>query len=161
MSETIKSQEEGSSDLKEDVPKIRPSLPDPSLIAASRLPNVPTPEPEAIVSPARRRLTAHYKLDILKEIDHCDSVDHVGALLRREGLYASQICRWRKARKSGALDALSKRRGRPIKKSAQEKQIEELKAETKRLQAKLEEAGAIIDIQKKVSEIFGNKIRKD
>lgn len=159
MSEAIKNQEDSSTDLKKDVPKIREPLPDPSPIAASSLSNVP--EPEAIVSPARRRLTAQYKLDILKEIDHCDSVDHVGALLRREGLYASQICRWRKARKSGALDALSKRRGRPIKKSPQEKQIEELKAETKRLQAKLEEAGAIIDIQKKVSEIFGNKIQRD
>jgi len=123
--------------------------------------SVSIPDPEGRIRPSRRRLTAQYKLEILKEIDHSSSLDHVGAILRREGLYSSQVCTWRKARKSGALDALSKKRGRPIKKSPQEKQIEELKAKTKRLQAKLEEAAAIIDIQKKVSEIFGNKIQKD
>ncbi len=120
-----------------------------------------TPNPEAVIRSGRRRFTADYKLKMLKEIDQCSSVDESGAILRREGLYSSQICEWRKARTAGALSALSKKRGRHVKKSPQEVQIEQLKKETERLRSKLDEAEAIIDIQKKVSEILGNKIQRD
>jgi len=61
MSEAIKNQEDSSTDLKKDAPKIREPLPDPSPLSSS-LPHVPIPEPEAIISPARRRLTAQYRI---------------------------------------------------------------------------------------------------
>ena len=116
-------------------------------------------DPEAIIRPARRRFTAEYKLAILEEIDRCRTSTERGAIMRREGLYSSRISEWRKSRSAGALSALSKKRGRHPKRSPQEEQIELLKAENKHLQAKLAEAEAIVDIQKKVSEILGNKIR--
>lgn len=115
--------------------------------------------PEVIIRSARRRFTATYKLSILEEMDRAATGTERGAIMRREGLYSSQICEWRKARSNGALSALSKKRGAKPKHSPQDKQIELLKAENKRLQAKLAEAEAIVDIQKKVSEILGNKIQ--
>ena len=129
-------------------------------VAESAARQSPKPaDPEAIIRPARRRFTAEYKLAILEEIDRCTTSTERGAIMRREGLYSSRISEWRKSRSAGALSALSKKRGRHPKRSPQEKQIELLKAENKHLQAKLAEAEAIVDIQKKVSEILGNKIR--
>ncbi len=119
-----------------------------------------TPNPEAILRPARRRFTAKFKLELLEEIGRCVSAEERGAILRREGLYSSQICEWRKARGAGALSALSRKRGRRPTQSPQGKQVEQLEAENKRLKARLTEAETIIDIQKKVSEILGNKIHR-
>lgn len=118
----------------------------------------PLTNPEAIIRQRRRRFTAEYKLSILKELDRSGREEGRGAILRREGLYSSQVCEWRQLRSSGALSALSKKRGRPLKASPQEKQIALLKAENKRFQARLLEAEAIIEIQKKVSELLGNRI---
>ena len=118
------------------------------------------PEPETVIRPARRRFTAAFKLSILDEIDRCQTSTERGAVMRREGLYSSQISEWRKSRSAGALSAFSKKLGRPLKRSPQEEQLELLKAENKRLQAKLDEAEMINDIQKKVSAILGIKIQK-
>jgi transposase-like protein len=40
---------------------------------------------------SRRRFTAEYKLRIVREADACSQPGEVGALLRREGLYASHL----------------------------------------------------------------------
>lgn len=39
----------------------------------------------------RRRFTAEYKLKVLREADHCRQAGEIGALLRREGLYGSNL----------------------------------------------------------------------
>ena len=47
--------------------------------------------------PKRRQYSAEYKLRILQEIDQSrDERGSVGQLLRREGLYASQVALWRR-----------------------------------------------------------------
>ena len=115
------------------------------------------PNPELVVRPARRQFTAQYKLDVLNALDRASPEEH-SAIMRREGLYSSRIHEWRKARSKGSLSALGAKRGRPVRLSPQEKQIEELKRENLRLKKNLSQAEAIIDIQKKVSEIFGKKI---
>ena len=53
--------------------------------------------------PRRRSFTAEYKLSILERYDGCVGDGDKGALLRREGLYSSQIVEWRRARDAGAL----------------------------------------------------------
>jgi len=62
----------------------------------------PRPWPVAVVEvPAkaqRRRYTAAFKRQILEAADQCETPGDVGALLRREGLYASNLHRWRKLR---------------------------------------------------------------
>lgn len=80
--------------------------------------------------------------------------------MRKEGIYSSQITNWRRARRDGSLSALSQKRGRPKTRTPQEEEIARLKAENKRLLERLAEAETINEIQKKVSEIFGKRIKK-
>jgi len=70
------------------------------------------PDAEVIDRPLRRRFAPSYKLRIVEEADRCTEPGDVGRLLRREGLYTSHLTAWRKAVRSGSLQALSKKRGR-------------------------------------------------
>ena len=115
------------------------------------------PDPEVVPVAERRRFSAAYKLRILKEADQCTEAGELGALLRREGLYSSYLSRWRRAREQGLLKALSpKKRGRkPAADPALQKEVEDLRRETKRLRKKLETAETIIEVQKKLSHLLG------
>ena len=116
---------------------------------------------EVIARPVRRRFTAEYKLRILQEADVCTEPGEIGALLRREGLYSSHLTSWRRQRDDGALKAMSsKRRGpKSRQKNPLSKHVCELERDNARLRRKLEQAEAIIDIQKKVSEILGIELK--
>ncbi|MBU6435236.1 MAG: transposase, partial [Nitrospirae bacterium] len=63
------------------------------------------PDPEVAATPTRRRFTAEDKLRILKLADACTAVGSLGALLRAEGLYASNLTTWRRQRTEGVLSA--------------------------------------------------------
>ena len=115
------------------------------------------PEPEVNPSKPRRIFTAKYKLNILDELDRCTILGEKGAILRREGLYTSMITEWRRQRKEGALSALNQIRGRKACRDAKDEQIASLEKQINLLHQQLAQAEAIIDIQKKVSEIFGIK----
>ncbi len=115
-----------------------------------------TPDPEVVEQPKRRTYTAQYKLRILREADACTEPGQIGALVRREGLYTSHLSVWRRQRETGELAGLSKKRGRkprPVDPSA--KRIAELEREVERLSKSLAQAEAVIDIQKKLSELLG------
>ena len=56
------------------------------------------PDPELVERPRRRRFSAQYKLEILREADACTRPGEIGELLRREGLYSSLLTEWRRAR---------------------------------------------------------------
>jgi len=115
------------------------------------------PNPEVIPIASRRQYTAQYKLRILEEADRCTKSGELGALLRREGIYSSYLSRWRQAREQGKLTALSsKKRGpKPSVDSGVEEENARLQRENERLQARLGQAETIIDVQKKLSELFG------
>jgi transposase len=107
----------------------------------------------------RRRHTAEYKLRILKEIDLCrGQPGAAAALLRREGLYSSVLSVWRKQRDTGALSAMSGKRGRKPKHTPVDLEILQLRKEKARLEEKLRQAELIIDLQKKVAAILGAPI---
>jgi transposase-like protein len=53
----------------------------------------------------RRAFSADYKLAILAEYDRCTEKGEKGALLRREGLYSSLACDWRRQHRQGLLKA--------------------------------------------------------
>ncbi|MBT8490015.1 MAG: transposase [Deltaproteobacteria bacterium] len=114
------------------------------------------PEPEVRERAVRRRFTAAYKLRILKEAEICKGYGQLGALLRREGLYSSNLITWRRQMDQGTLEALSpKKRGPKAKRpDPSARRIAELERENARLQKKLRQAETIIDVQKKVSEIL-------
>jgi transposase-like protein len=115
------------------------------------------PDPEVSEKQPRRRFTAQYKLRILDEIDARTEQGHIGAILRREGLYYSNIREWRQQRDQGVLHSLSpKKRGRKAKEvNPLATKVVELERENRRLQKKLRQAETIIEVQKKVSEILG------
>jgi transposase-like protein len=107
--------------------------------------------------PARRRFTADDKRRILTLADACIESGSLGALLRREGLYSSNLTAWRRQRDAGTLSALTpKKRGR--KATGRDPLLLEnttLRKENERLTSRLRQAELIIDVQKKVSQILG------
>ena len=115
------------------------------------------PDPEVPAKAARRRFTAEYKLRVLTLVDACNEPGCLGKLLRREGLYASNLNTWRSQRDRGVLSALApKKRGR--KESVRDPlhaENEKLRKENERLSSRLRQAEIIIDIQKKISQILG------
>lgn len=113
-------------------------------------------DPEVRPQAERRRFSPSYKLKIVQQAELCKDPGEVGALLRREGLYASHLSKWRKLHKKGALEGLGTPRGRkPDPETATRQRLRELEKENQHLRGKLRQAEAIIEVQKKVSEILG------
>jgi transposase-like protein len=111
--------------------------------------------PEVLERPRRRRFTAAYKVQIVQEADAAIQFRQVGALLRREGLYSSQLAAWRRSRDAGALSALGQPRGRkPADPAAVE--VARLQRENAALTHRLAVAEEIIAVQKKVAQLLGN-----
>ncbi len=109
-------------------------------------PMAEVPDPEVPERPRRRRFTAAYKLAILAELDQATQPGAKGAVLRREGLSASHLVEWRRARDAGALEALGRTRGRkPANPLTIE--VERLTRRTRRLQAELDRARLVIAAQ--------------
>ena len=110
--------------------------------------------PEVADKPKRRTFSAGYKLRILEEIDQCKGGE-VAAVLRREGLYYSNIEGWQRQRAIGTLSGLQPHKRGPRKKSIDPDYTRKLERENERLRKRLQQAEGIIDIQKKMAEILG------
>jgi transposase len=107
----------------------------------------PKVDPEVKAKPERRQFSAEYKRSILEEADACTEAGQIGALLRREGLYSSNLINWRKQRAEGSLKALSpKKRGPKPDPLANENAA--LRRRIERLEAELKRAETIIEVQK-------------
>ena len=100
---------------------------------------------------------------IIEEADRCTEPGELGALLRREGIYSSYLSRWRQARDRGQLTALGpQQRGpKPATDIALSREVARLRREKERLQARLERAETIIEVQKKLSQLLGEGPEKD
>jgi transposase-like protein len=94
--------------------------------------------------PKRRTFGAEEKLSILAAYDQATEPGAKGALLRREGIYSSQITEWKRARAAGTLAGLgaTSRASR----SAESKETERLRRENKRLEAELAKTRTALDI---------------
>ena len=113
-------------------------------------------DPEVVAKARRRRFSAEYKARILREADACADSGQIGALLRREGLYSSHLTTWRRHRARGALEALAaKKRGKKPTRDARDRELARLARENARLRRKLKQAEAVIEVQKKLSEVLG------
>jgi transposase-like protein len=111
------------------------------------------PDPEVGSGAQRRRFSASYKARIVEEAENATDIS---ALLRREGLYSSQLSNWRVQYRTGALQGLrDDKRGRKAVKNPLEDEVTRLRKENARLTHRLEQAETIIDIQKKVSSMLG------
>ncbi len=95
----------------------------------------------------RRRFTAEFKRRILDEVGRAGPGE-IGLILRREGLYSSQLSKWRvwrngmpKKKDSGKTNELKT-------------EVQRLQKENARLKLKLRKAEAMLDLQKKAAEIL-------
>ena len=102
----------------------------------------------------RRRFSAAYKLQVLEAAATCTQPGALGALLRREGLYASHLTVWRAAAKQGKLAGVSPRRG-PKPADPRGKQIADLERQLARAIKRAEHAEALVRLQKKVAQLLG------
>jgi len=118
-------------------------------------------EVEVAAKPTRRRYTAEYKHRILREAETCTRQGELGALLRREGLYSSNLTVWRKQRERGEIEGLSQKKRGPLpkEKSPLAAKVATLERENRRLKARSERAEGLVELQKKVSEILGIELK--
>ena len=127
---------------------------------------VPRPdvnEVEVLAKASRRRFSAGYKLKILREAEACTEPGAIGALLRREGLYSSNLTTWRDQRERGELAGLTpKKRGpAPQAKNPLAAKVAALEREVIRQQARAERAEALVALQKKVAELLGTPLPRN
>ena len=110
-------------------------------------------DPEVAAVAKRRILSDKYKLRIVEEADRCKKPGEIGLLLRREGLYSSQLYHWRKLR-----EEMAKRRGRNMGKDQRVREMEKenarLQRELVKAEFKLKRAEGMLELQKKAAALF-------
>ena len=122
----------------------------------------PDPTPEVVPSGKRRRRTSAYKLRLLAAADACAQRGELGALLRREGVYHSDIANWRKQKANGMLGSTpASRRSRSTPEFQEAvQQLTVLSGENRQLRRQLARAQRIIEIQKKVAHLLGETLEE-
>ena len=119
------------------------------------------PDPEMHAKPSRRRFGRDEVLRILGEADKVEGTGRVFEVLRREGIYRSQLSDWQKKRASGAYGMDKIPAGFQGKKAERSKQVQKLQRENASLKKKLHHAQIIIGIQKKVASLMGSPLETD
>lgn len=120
------------------MPKPQSELPD----------NQVTPAPE-LEKRTRRRFSTDYKLRIIAEANQC-AHGELGVLLRREGLYSSQLQQWRRELENNDGQALNKTQPGPApRKTPEQRRIEQLEKEKAKLERKLQMTEDCVELQKK------------
>lgn len=108
--------------------------------------------------PKQRRYTASYKLRLIELADACNAPGELAGLLRKEGIYSSTLTDFRKQKARGDLDRKSGN-GKAAKAASPDpqalKQLAASEREIRKLRRDLEHAKALLDLQKKVSELMG------
>jgi hypothetical protein len=81
----------------------------------------------------------------------------ITAILRREGLYSSNLTDWRRARDAGAISGLNpaKRGPNTAEPNSLAADLTRLQQDNARLTLRLTRAEAVIDIQEKVAALLG------
>jgi transposase len=96
--------------------------------------------------PKRRSFTAEYKARVLAEYEALPAFSpERGALLRREGLYASHIAEWRNVARAAALSALTPAVRTPSR-TAADRELERAKARIAGLEAELARTRLALEI---------------
>jgi transposase len=115
--------------------------------------NNQVPDPEVPAKARTRSWSAAHKARILAEYESLDKAGK-GALLRREGIYSSLVSAWRLQRDQGALQALAKPAGRPATDPV-DRDNARLRSRVARLEADLDKARRVIEVQSKLSALLG------
>jgi len=123
----------------------------------------PAPDPEVAATAKRRQFSPSERRRILAAADRCSKFGEIGALLRREGIYSSQLATWRKRREATEHAALApqKRGPKADPAIAESRRVAELTKDNERLRRKLAQAHTIIDVQKKLCTLLGLPTAED
>ncbi len=116
---------------------------------------------EVVLKAARRRFGRDEKLRILGEADKVVGTGRVVEVLRREGIYRSQLADWQKKRSEGAYGMDKIPAGIKGRKAGGSKEVQMLKRHIASLEKKLHHARTIISIQKKVAGLMGFPLETD
>jgi transposase len=112
------------------------------------------PDPEHTKASARPRYTEAFKRKVLTEVEQLQAGE-IGAYLRKMGLYSGTLSRWRWERDSATMQSLAPRkRGPKPKQNAEQVELARLQRKIDGLEKNLAVAHEIIEVQKKISEIF-------
>jgi len=103
---------------------------------------------EVVGVAGRRRFNSSYKRRILDEVGRAGRGE-IGLILRREGLYSSQLSQWRDWR--NGMTSKKKDSGLTIELKTE---VQRLEKENARLKLRLRKAEAMLDLQKKAAEIL-------
>ena len=103
---------------------------------------------EVVGVAGRRRFNSSYKRRILDEVGRAGRGE-IGLILRREGLYSSQLSQWRDWR--NGMKSKKKDSGLTIELKME---VQRLEKENARLKLRLRKAEAMLDLQKKAAEIL-------
>jgi transposase len=98
------------------------------------------------VKPQKRRFTEAFKRKIIQELDNCTVRGQAGLILRREGLYSSQVTNWRK-KMAGKPKSQSSKKSNDLKNS-----LAKANRRIKSLEIKIEQKDMLLDLQKKMAE---------
>ena len=124
------------------------------------MPKPTTDSTEVIPSPQndrrqRRKFTAEQKARIVEDADRCERGE-LAALLRREGIYASQLANWRATLKQRGLAGLEPAKPGPKSiKDDRDQLIDKQQKRIERLEKELRISRALITMQEKAHEILG------
>lgn len=100
----------------------------------------------------RRRFTGEYKRRILAEVERARAGE-IGLILRREGLYSSQLAVWRKWR-----SGMTTRKKSPGKDMIDLAAYRQLEKENAKLKLKLRKAEAMLELQKKALALLDEEV---
>ena len=127
--------------------------------------NSPAPpaDPEVVAVARRRQFSRGDRRRILAAADRCSEQGEIGALLRCEGIYSSQLATWRKQRAADGVRGLDSRKRGPKADPtiAEGHRTAKLTREIDRLRRQLTQARMIIDVQKKVSALLALQTADD
>lgn len=115
----------------------------------------PDPEVEsdaAMERRTRRRFTAGDKQRLLEESDRL-AHGEVGAWLRRNGLYATQLSMWRKQLAAEGVAGLTPKAPGRKPTDAAVREVERLRRENAKLLRRAEIAEQLVELQKKLSQL--------
>ena len=118
------------------------------------------PNPEMVERAIRRRFTQEYKLSVLAQADACTARGSLGALLRREGLFHSQLAEFRKWKAQQELGVCPAQLAHDPAAQAQLHRQSLLEQENRALRRQLAKAEQIITIQKKAAILLGETLQE-
>lgn len=118
-------------------------------------------DPEVVTKASRRRFGRDEILRILGEADKVLGTGRVVEVLRREGIYRTQLTDWQKKRSAGAYGSDGILTGVKGKKVGSSSQVQKLRRQIASLEKKLLHAQTIIGIQKKVASLMGTSLETD